>query len=340
MIIFDVFSKIDKILISKKLKLYIYNLPDDWKGFVKEKIYDELLYREFENNKLKKNGYSEYIIQYDLSFFQRAVANSVPGIDNNNFLSIDSCINLLVDNMICMDLELTSDSDASWAINPFEYRMNEFSHSNRLFNLIQFLRRDMHHTPFNAIYSSEDSFGRVLNDRILFTLFSKLTNKKIKYPDKEKLTTILKKFGKGLDEFIKTDDDYFKLNYILTSLSGDSNYTYFHYVKSFALLEMMLLKPNQNTREIDKVLVTYLESTYNDNALEVATTLRQMRNKISHGDSKGYNKKAEFFAQRYMKNYFFDYHELSRGAWILSHTIILLDDLLKEILSQKMKLIK
>lgn len=340
MIIFDVFGKIDKILISKKLQLYIYNLPDDWKGFVKEKIYDELLYREFENSKLKKNGHPEYIIQYDLSFFQRAAANSIPGIDNTNFLSIDSSINLLVDNMICMDLELTSDTDANWAINPFEYRMNEFSHSARLFNLIEFLRRNMYHNPINAIYSNEDSFGRVLNDRILFTLFSKLTNKKVKYPDTDKLITILKKFGKGLDEFIKTDDDYFKLNYILTSLSGDSNYTYFHYVKSFALLEMMLLKRNQKTEEIDEMLVIYLEPTYHDNALEVATTLRQMRNKISHGDSKGYNKKAEFFAQKYMKNYYFDYHELSRGAWILSHTIILLDDLLKEVLSQKMKLIK
>src|SRR5699024_3737905 len=130
-----------------------------------------------------------------------------------------------------------------------------------------------------------------------------------KYPDTEKIITILKKFGKGFDEFIKTDDDYFKLNYILTSLSDDSNYTYFHYVKSFALLEMMLLKRNQKTEEIDEMLVIYLESTYHDNALEVATTLRQMRNKISHGDSKGYNKKAEFFAQKYMKNYYFDYHE-------------------------------
>lgn len=51
MVVLNIYSKTEPICISKKLGLYIGNLPDDWKGELKERILDS----KEEIKKIKKN---------------------------------------------------------------------------------------------------------------------------------------------------------------------------------------------------------------------------------------------------------------------------------------------
>lgn len=46
----------------------------------------------------------------------------------------------------------------------------------------------------------------------------------------------------------------------------------------------LFCKPNQGTREIDSLLIPYFIKDFGENAGNLAEVLRQMRNKIGHGD--------------------------------------------------------
>ena len=108
-------------------------------------------------------------------------------------------------------------------------------------------------------------------------------------------TTTLRnlKMGNRIDSILKSENDYYKLDYIMNGIYSDNSYNQNHYLKTFTLLELVLLKPNQNTNEIDKLLIPYLDKKYGEVSSEVAKLLRQMRNKIGHGDFKGFNEKQK-----------------------------------------------
>jgi len=103
---------------------------------------------------------------------------------------------------------------------------------------------------------------------------------------------------------------------------------------------MLLLNKKQRTKEIDYYINPIIKRIYNEESEQATKLLRQMRNKVGHGDFIGFNKKAYDFANKYMKNFQFDYSEYSHLNWILLHTCCLLDDILKEVLIDKFNLDK
>ncbi len=95
--------------------------------------------------------------------------------------------------------------------------------------------------------------------------------------------------------------------------------------RTFSLLKNLLLNSEQKTNELDNLLVPLLNKQYGNSANDVAKLLRQMRNKIGHGDFMGFYTKSELFAKKYMINFFFDYTEYSRQNWITIHLCCLLE---------------
>ncbi|WP_255723500.1 hypothetical protein [Sporosarcina sp. ACRSL] len=40
MIVLDIYGKIERTMVSEKMKIYIDNLPEDWKEMIKETIFE------------------------------------------------------------------------------------------------------------------------------------------------------------------------------------------------------------------------------------------------------------------------------------------------------------
>lgn len=138
--------------------------------------------------------------------------------------------------------------------------------------------------------------------------------------------------GKSLDLFLKNGNYYCKFDYIVNALYKDNEYNTNHLFKSYSLIEMLLLKSGKKTEKLDGKSAIFLEPTYGTECKNVACLLRQMRNKIGHGDFIVFNIKSEEFAVAHMNQFSFDYSEYSRLNWVLLDVCCLLDNLLAEVL--------
>lgn len=191
------------------------------------------------------------------------------------------------------------------------------------------------HTP-TCIYSSNQDYFK--KTRVL----SVLQFKRVK--STEKYIADLQKWGQKIDKFLEGENDYYKLDYIVNALCKDNEYNTNHLFKNFSILEMLLVREGAKTNTIDNKLSIFLYEGYKDEGKNVARLLRQMRNKIGHGDFSGFYEKAEEYATLYMVNYHFDYSEYSRLNWILLNVCCLLDDILGKVLkvmfNDKSKLIE
>lgn len=99
---------------------------------------------------------------------------------------------------------------------------------------------------------------------------------------------------------------------------------------------------------MDWKLPQFLDRDYSlEERNEIAKLLRQMRNKIAHGDFTGLENKIEEYAQKVMDGrYNFDYSEYSRKNWVLLDACCLLEDTVRNIIimlftdKEKLKSIK
>ena len=94
---------------------------------------------------------------------------------------------------------------------------------------------------------------------------------------------------------------------------------------------------NSKSRKLDaddQLLACFLNAQHEESLRKtMATLLREMRNKIGHGDFDGFRMKAEEYAQKVMDEcYAFDYSEYSRQNWVLLNACCELDDALRQII--------
>lgn len=333
LVIIDFCGKIPRTLVSNKLKMYIANIPEDWKEEIAGEILKEIRQQKFDILESIVNGTQSYEMEYSLSHLQNIIRFNINADISHEINSIEKCVQYLVDNMICLYFDY-EDEDMpffDWETNCFETRCCEEDYAEKIINFINFIHRDLpDEIHVNIIYSSNDvPFQKT---RILFNLgFKMFSGRNYSKNINDSINKILDT-GKKIDSFLKSETEYYKLDYLINGIYKDNSYNQNHYLKSFSLLELVLLKPYQQTNEVDKLLIPYLSDRYGEDSIAVVKLLRQMRNKIGHGDFKGFNSKAEFFAQQFMINFHFDYAEYSRLNWILLHTCCLLDDLLRAIL--------
>ena len=101
--------------------------------------------------------------------------------------------------------------------------------------------------------------------------------------------------------------------------------------KDFSLCQLALEKKWEG--ELDIKLQRFLpESLSDDEKQRCAKLLRQLRNKIAHGDFVTFEEKIEEYAVQFLDGKFvFDYSEYSRKNWTIGHICCLLDDILRRI---------
>lgn len=340
MIVLDIYGKIDKTLISKKLKLYIANLPDDWREGIRDDIFEEIRKINF-SRKEQLLKYGEPLTsEFDYELAKRTVQINVKDFDSYKLETLEDCIECLLDNMIFIEFDYEYDDMPffDWTTNCFDGRLCEEDYSEKIITLFNFLNHERHvHAHFNIVYSSNEDYFSII-PRITTVLSMRVESQFENFRTKEEAINDLIKCGQCIDKFLQIENDFLKLDFIIESLNKSDDYKHYHFLKTFTLLEMLLIKKNQKTNEIDKFINSIIKKIYDDNSKDATFLLRQMRNKIGHGDFSGFNQKAEIFAQKYMSNYQFDYTEYSRSNWILLHTCCLLDDILREVLIQKLNI--
>ncbi|GAA5417012.1 hypothetical protein Pryu01_02073 [Paraliobacillus ryukyuensis] len=337
MVVLDIYGKIERTMISDKLKLFIANLPDDWKDTIKEDIFEEIRRIEF-NRKEQQIKYGKVLTDvFDYTKAKKIVETNIETIKGYSLDTLENCIDCILENMIFIEFDYDYNDMPffDWTTNCFDGRLCEEDYSEKIVKLLNFMKRKNHfRAHFNVIYSSNNDYFSVI-PRITTALALRTDSEFKGFRIKDEAISDFKKCGECIDDFLQTESDYYKLDFIVEALNKGDDYKHYHFLKTFTVLEMLLLNKNQQTNEIDNYINPIIKQIYSEESEQATKLLRQMRNKVGHGDFKGFNKKAYEFADKYMKSYQFDYSEYSHLNWILLHTCCLLDDILKEVLIEK-----
>ncbi|MCR5583440.1 MAG: hypothetical protein K6F70_07565 [Eggerthellaceae bacterium] len=142
----------------------------------------------------------------------------------------------------------------------------------------------------------------------------------------------LKQWGKLLDAFLISREDYILLDFLVNAFHAKSPNDEHGLLKAYSLCQLFL--DRESERDLDVKLVRFMPALYSESERrECALVLRQLRNKLAHGDFAAFERKIELFAQRFMDSRFwFDYTELSRRNWALSYARGLLDGALRQMI--------
>lgn len=338
MLIIDVYGEIEKTKISDKLNIYISNVPSNWKKIIVEDMMQEIRQQKVDMEyNLRRYG-SIYLIEYTVAYFKRIIETNIEKCSDHSLETIEECLDYLADNMVCLffDYDYEDMPFFDWTTNCFDERFCEEDYAEKVMYFSNFVNHEVQNgIHMNCIFTS--NMNPLEHTRILNNLNFRVDSKFNNWKSTDDYIVELQKMGKRIDDILNSENDYYRLDYIMNGIYKDNSYNQNHYLKVFSLLELALLTPNHRTNEIDNLLIPYLKNDYGADATGVAEILRQMRNKIGHGDFKAFNEKAEEFAQKYMTRYSFDYSEYSRLNWILLYTCCLLDDLLRAIIFNQLK---
>ena len=289
----------------------------------------EINQQELDDSEFEKDYGKKLKTSYDINYLKRIVDDNFNTPDGMEESDISNYLNYIADNMIYLffDYENEDMPFFDWETNCFDGRLCEEDYAEKIVGFIRFVRKNNKEllSP-TCVYSSN------INDFEKTRVISILS---FTYKRKETLDEYisqLKKWGKSLDLFLENENDYYKFDYIVNALYKDNEYNTNHLFRAYSLLEMLLLKSGEKTEKLDGKLAIFLEPTYGTECKNVARLLRQMRNKIGHGDFIAFNVKSEEFALAHMNQCSFDYSEYSRLNWILLGVCCLLDDLLAEVL--------
>ena len=317
MVVLNIYGKIEPICISNKLKLYISNLPNeeqnDWNSYLFD-VFKKFL-------EIDRINYSSFGLQRD-DLVLKLHKNRCPNSILPPSASDDDRLHEIVDNMICLyfDYEYSDMPLGGWESNPFDGRCCEKDYAELMADFLHFIATAEEEPiplwSYSSNYDREEPYYRLLfsNDNAC------------------RCIETLKLWGKRIDSFLKGKNDYLQLDYIIRTVHDENRYDMYHMFKLYSLCQMFL--ENKNEIELDRKLPQFIENRYSmEKRREIAFVLRQMRNKIAHGDFVGFEKKAEKYAQIVMDgHYSFDYSEYSRKNWVLINSCCLLETTVKKII--------
>ena len=93
MVIIDVYGKIEKTKISDKLKLYISNIPTDWKESIIEDMMQEIRQQKVDmEDNLRRYGNS-YQTEYTVAYLKRIIETNMNSYPDYSLESIENCLN-------------------------------------------------------------------------------------------------------------------------------------------------------------------------------------------------------------------------------------------------------
>lgn len=314
MVVLNIYGKIKPICISKKLGLYIANLPKE-----KHNNWNDMLCEEINlaRKRLNQNA-KRYKLKssFELEKFYSVVCGSTRGEKTSD----SKMIHEIVDNMICIYLDYNYDDMplGGWETNCFDGRMCENDYAEKVINFICSIN-EKGNVP-HCIYSSNQDFNNPYH-------FLQYTSEIDKYIDS------LKEWGKIFDDFLNSKNDYLQLDYLINAFFKDNDYNEYHFLKLYSLCQLFLEKEKEI--ELDKKLIIFLDDKYSEELKDIIPEkLRKMRNKIAHGDFIAFEKLVEEFACEIMDgNFSFDYSEYSRKNWVILHICCELERVVKKMIN-------
>lgn len=317
MVVLNMFGKIEPISISQKMKLYISNLPDS-----KENNWNSYIVSEFKHA-LKIHALNCEIIGVENKFDLKLMYEQrVEASDSNNLKSEDTLIQEIVDNMICIYLDYSYDDMPMGGLdkNPFDGRLCEKDYAEIIIDFFCFMSDKIATQMPVWIYSS--NYDREWPYYRMFFGKGNLSEQ----------IAILKHWGHRLDSFLLNRNDYLQIDYLARTLYDVEQYDTYHFNKLFSLCQMFL--ENKKESELDYKLPQFLDQRFTDEKRnEIAVVLRQMRNKVAHGDFVAFEQKAEEYARLVMDgNYSFDYTEYSRKNWVLLNACCMLSEAVRNMI--------
>ncbi len=327
MIILNMIGKVDKTYISRKLGLYISNLPNDWQDGIKE-----TLKIAYEVNKIDSNQFRSFNTEFDENIFVKRIrkaAEKILGSNYNNETLVDNYIEYLSKHMICLDIDYENNFIPlqEGGHSCFDGGSCETDPVEKILGFIRFFAEDIiseHqvHLPY-CIYSSSD-FSFDSKYKYIFNV----TN------NSNQLLDGLILAGKQIDDYLLDESDFYRLEYLCNALykfERDDKNTY-HYMKLYSLCAMFLEKKHES--ELDYKLPEFMDTTIEyQRRVEKAKNMRIIRNKIAHGDFTKVYQFLEEYAQSFMDGTFwFDYFEHSRNSWIISNICFELELILKKLI--------
>lgn len=122
------------------------------------------------------------------------------------------------------------------------------------------------------------------------------------------------------------------MDYIINCLSyiHENEYDIKHFINSVNILVMLLINPNnKGIEDLDSKLLKFVDE---DTSKEIGYYIRQIRNKIAHGDFKKVSEFLKKYAKNNMKDFIFDCSERDRETWIISNLCIKTDRILSKVL--------
>lgn len=332
MVIINTLGKIEKTYISKKLGLYISNLPDgednnwnNWQEGMRETL--SIAYQ------IQKIEASQYIGEFgngSKNVFQDRVLEAAKTVldisDETEEVLIEKYIDYLSKNMMCIEFDYSNSNIPSGndAFSCFGGGTCEEDPAEKVLNFMRFCCERIGsraNIPY-CIYSTSPRF-----DHEYMHLFSGTT-------DYNNQIDQLMKIGNLLDNYLLEEKDFYQLDYLCNALfdiHAEKSNTY-HYIKVYSLCSLFLEKDWEG--ELDYKLSCLMDMTkpYSERK-HMAELMRKIRNKIAHGDFKRLNPLVEEYAKDYMDGKFWlDYTEYTRLSWIILNISCRLEDILKKLI--------
>ena len=317
MVVLSICERIEPTCLSKKLGLYISNLSDcPYEGW------DELVFEEFiKAQRIAKINTENWEIKFGdhaYDHYKKQFPEMMQGFSQID----DDAIKKIVSNLVCIyfNYEYEDMPMGGWEDNPFDGRLCEKDYAEMIIDFLHFLSNDGN-CPF-WIYSSN------YDDTTPFHKLLLVKN------DSERKIAYLKFWGAKIDNYLEERNDYLKLDYLIRAIYDENGYDAYHLSKMYSLCQLFLESKHES--ELDRKLPQFIDPKYElQDRIEIAKILRQMRNKVAHGDFVAFEKKAEEYAQKFMDgHYSFDYSEYSRQNWVLLNVCCLLADTVKTMIKK------
>lgn len=320
MVVLNFYGNIDPICISKKLGLYISNLPNfehnEWK--------DELV-AELDLAVKADKIYQEKLGTTYACGFQELFHNLFPDVEipevftKQHFLSV-------AEHMICIFQEYSYEDMplGGHDTNCFDGRFCEEDYSEKIINFINYV---------TDMYAEDSVLPKHVPQWVYSSNYHGIDHYRIFWGGEaaDEYISSLSRWGEILDAFLQTKNDYLLFDYLVNAVYKDNEYNEYHLLKAFTLCQLFLETDNS---KIDAKLTHFMSVNLSKRKRkDCARFFRQMRNAIAHGNFLEFEVKLEAYAQKYMDgNFCFDYTEYSRKNWIIQHVCCVLDSIVRRLI--------
>lgn len=321
MVVLNFCGKIEPICISKKLGLYLANLPNEEYNEWRDCLADHLKLAVKANKLYQENLRTNYpcrIINLYQTLFPEEVLPST--FTRRHYKKI-------ADQMICIyqDYDYADMPLGGWETNCFDGRLCEEDYSEKIINFINFVA---------CVGKTNYTIPKPIPQWIFSSNYDGIDHWRIFWggEDATEYISALQKWGRIFDSFLCSKNDYLLFDYLVNTIHKDNEYNENHLMKTFSLCQLFLERYKEN--ELDEKLPQFLEtSATKSDRKRQAELFRKMRNKIAHGDFLSFEIVIETYASEFLDGYFaFDYSEYSRKNWTIQHVCCELDAVVRKLI--------